>query len=643
MRKKLLALLCCAAMLFGWVPIDVYAEAVPQYVTTEPAFTMYSVSAESEWIVATSVQEAWDRITDKSLYKNKDRLYVQESEAICYHYFDVDKDYFPNTMKGNVTTPGFYNGQHVTFTFPDATKSYKVWAIKHASIMVGADFIYKDVCDSHGTDYEVAAYYMPVDNRGNTIIDQGDLFPSQGSGHTAGGGYRLYTYWETALNGGYGFHGPDICSDGCTTYHMGNNSYVPVYKNAGDQSHTVQVYKFTAYNSNGNYSIVFDKNGPSGAQVIGQMPNQDLIIGQATALSKLAYECPGYAFAGWCTTRDGSGDTYMDEQELRILNNTSSSMTLYAQWRKIQALPANARWAIFNYTGSVQTWTAPADAAYKIEAWGAQGGNFSRFRGGLGAYTQIYVNLKKGQTLNIAVGGQNSTFNGGGKGFVSGGNGGGASSITIGTNRGELKNYFSYRDQIITVAGGGGGAARDDAYADARSSGYYNSDHGGGNAGAPNGYSGGGEGVGTGGTLTTAGVSSGSCKGNPGSFGQGGNGANPNDIEATAGGGGGYYGGGGGHPASNGGGGGGSSYNTSSLNYNGAYIYRAGTMLAGANSGHGKVQITPHACIIHFDPNKVPTTESVITGETEEQYCAPDTWVPISENGFSLKGYLFVE
>ena len=49
----------------------------------------------------------------------------------------------------------------------------------------------------------------------------------------------------------------------------------------------------------------------------------------------------------------------------------------------------------FTYTGSEQTYIAPVDGYYKIEAWGAQGGNVVTYSGGKGAYTSGYIYLNK--------------------------------------------------------------------------------------------------------------------------------------------------------------------------------------------------------------------------------------------------------
>jgi hypothetical protein len=135
----------------------------------------------------------------------------------------------------------------------------------------------------------------------------------------------------------------------------------------------------------------------------------------------------------------------------------------------------------YDFTGNVQSFTAPVSGTYKLEAWGAQG-QFSiadsvRFAaGGLGGQSSGTINLTKGQPLYIVVGGQGANtdltdrdggYNGGGNatwdhhynddgGSESCGSGGGCTSITL-TNRGTLENFSSYKSEVLIVAGGGGG------------------------------------------------------------------------------------------------------------------------------------------------------------------------------------------
>ena len=185
----------------------------------------------------------------------------------------------------------------------------------------------------------------------------------------------------------------------------------------------------------------------------------------------------------------------------------------------------------FSYTGAVQTKTLTA-GSYKLEVWGAQGGNYSTSAlGGKGGYSYGNITLTSDTNVYVYVGGQPATntsdrvtvsggFNGGGAGYnryysgtyTYGQGGGGASDIRI--------NEDSLYSRVI-VAGGGGGAASEDGTAK----------YGGGTSGgsAQSGY---------GGSQTSAGTN--------GSFGTGGSATTSgnNYKYGSGGGGGGWYGGG---------------------------------------------------------------------------------------------------
>lgn len=118
----------------------------------------------------------------------------------------------------------------------------------------------------------------------------------------------------------------------------------------------------------------------------------------------------------------------------------------------------------FTYTGSVQTWTVPSSGRYKLEVWGAEGGNgYNQGPAGKGGYSVGEIDLKVGDKLHVYVGGQGGTYlnenkggwNGGGNGNGNsgawGGGGGGATDIRTGTD---------LNSRIIVAGGGGGGGHR---------------------------------------------------------------------------------------------------------------------------------------------------------------------------------------
>lgn len=223
-------------------------------------------------------------------------------------------------------------------------------------------------------------------------------------------------------------------------------------------------------------------------------------------------------------------------------------------------------YGLVDYSNQIQTKTITEPGYYKLETWGAQGGNIGTYIGGYGGYSTGYIYLSGNQQLNIAVGGAGTNtdtggYNGGGSLLngqsAHGSSGGGATHIA--TISGVLSSLENNKDNILIVSGGGGGAN------------YRSENYGEGNGGSAGGFigvngestnhsNGYGYGYGYGGSQTAGGTMfwESSIENNniiPGAFGQGS--GTELGCFAQSGGGGGYYGGGaGGH----GGAGGGSSY-----------------------------------------------------------------------------------
>lgn len=179
---------------------------------------------------------------------------------------------------------------------------------------------------------------------------------------------------------------------------------------------------------------------------------------------------------------------------------TSTSMSIGAStgsgYARITCLSVSNKSTVvdFDYTGTVQK-VKLNPGTYKLEAWGAQGGNDAQ-AGGPGGYASGTLNVTSPMELSIYVGG-----NGGNGAGVAGWNGGGASG-TAGASGGgggatDFRTSSSLSSRILVAGGGGGG-------------GY-------GHAGAPGGGLIGGSAGGSGGTQGSGGYGSGS-----GSFGQGG-------------------------------------------------------------------------------------------------------------------------
>ena len=270
----------------------------------------------------------------------------------------------------------------------------------------------------------------------------------------------------------------------------------------------------------------------------------------------------------------------------------------------------------FTYTGSEQTYIVPADGYYKIEAWGAQGGNVVTYSGGKGAYTSGYIYLNKNEKLYVYVGSHPEDlqtaggYNGGGsitsgqQGYGNGG--GGATDIRL--TGGEWDNDTGLNSRIMVAAGGGSGNKRGEGYGEG-AGGAGGTIYGGNgySFNATNGY---GYGKSQGGTQTSGGIYSFTTENGgtyvSGSFGKGG-GTETVTIELSqSGGGGGYYGG---SHCGHGGAAGGSSFisgyagvnaitsvsdrthTNNTLHYSGKYFIDS-NMEEDTNEGNGKAKIT---------------------------------------------------
>ena len=244
-----------------------------------------------------------------------------------------------------------------------------------------------------------------------------------------------------------------------------------------------------------------------------------------------------------------------DSKIIKLENNNTSNLicklriSKISRATKIPKYDGPTEWT-FAYTGSEQIFTSPVRGTYKLETWGASGGNSLTYIGGYGAYSIGEIKLYKKEQIFINVGGTGKScsiascevaggYNGGGScktlTFDQSGDtnsscssGGGATHIA--TKSGLLATLENNKSTILIVSGGGGGSNYCNRWN------YANGGHGGGingvssiNAGAPDFSS-------NGGLLATGGTQ---LDGNK--FGQG---SEVNSSHtANVGGGGGYYGG----------------------------------------------------------------------------------------------------
>lgn len=327
---------------------------------------------------------------------------------------------------------------------------------------------------------------------------------------------------------------------------------------------------------------------------------------------------------------------------------------------------ANSNGAVmnFDYTGSVQTATL-TPGRYKLECWGAQGGNSNQSNGtygngGKGGYSTGILNVSTNTTIYITVGGQGQNgvlntrtaggFNGGGDGYGTnnsgvGGGGGGASDISLTSPVFSHSSYFinNIRDtnsllSRIIVAGGGGSAGYD----------VSNNAANGGAGGGTIGQDGLSNRVyhGTGGKQTTFGTGGSSEEPNRYSvqakFGCGASASNSTDV--APGGGGGWYGGGL-HCDSAGGGSGYVYTPTTASNYpsgcllNSAYYLSNAQTIAGnqsfssptggtetGHSGNGYVRITKLTDVIYLTHANNDIMDFNYTGSTQSKTLKPGTY-----------------
>jgi len=144
---------------------------------------------------------------------------------------------------------------------------------------------------------------------------------------------------------------------------------------------------------------------------------------------------------------------------------------------------------VFNFEAldEIQEFKVPCSGTYKLETWGASGGDALTLEGGYGGYSVGNIDLKVKQNIYVVVGGEgestleletkdsnycinlNGGYNGGGSGtngqcgagthsnhFRYASSGGGATHIA--KSSGLLSNFSSNLIELYIVSGGGGGA-----------------------------------------------------------------------------------------------------------------------------------------------------------------------------------------
>lgn len=406
------------------------------------------------------------------------------------------------------------------------------------------------------------------------------------------------------------------------------------------------------------YTSSTASNYPSGCLLTSSyyLSNAETIAGNQSFTSPTGSSETGHSGNGYC--RITVIECKSTALYTRINNSMKKATAFYFKLNNnkmygVGSANFNGTVMNFDYTGSVQTATL-APGRYKLECWGAQGGNgyysdssISR-TASFGGYSTGIINLNKPTTIYVYVGGAGTKystnasggFNGGGACYSSNGrymnSGGGGTDIRV-------KDDSLY--SRVIVAGGGGGCYETGTPTDYSCS-------GGGESGIVSNGSGS-DRYGQPGTQTTGGAARTTTSWDSsyinshlkGTFGIGG-GSNGVSMSYINGGGGGWYGGGAGGP--DGGAGGGSGYvytSTTASNYPSGCLLNSTHYLSNAqtitgnqsfssptgstetgHSGNGYVRITKLTDVIYLTHAKNGIMDFNYTGSTQSKTLKPGTY-----------------
>lgn len=566
----------------------------------------------------------------------------------CYIYVGGQGGMSSST--GNVKVEGGFNGGG--FASHESTGEPGNGGGGATDVRIAQDSLYARIIvagggGGSGEDNETGGYgggETGGAGSGNTSLTQA----SQTSGGTNSFGFGLGGNTYNGGAGGGGWYG------GASRYSVSSYSTGSDSEGGGGGSGYV-------------YTSSTAKNYPSGCLLNSSyyLSNAQTIAGNNSFVSPTGSSETGHSGNGYC--RITVIECKNTALYTRINNSMKKATAFYFKLNnnKMYGIgSANSNGAVmnFDYTGSVQTATL-TPGRYKLECWGAQGGNSNQSNGtygngGKGGYSTGILNVSTNTTIYITVGGQGQNgvlntrtaggFNGGGDGYGtnnSGGGGGGASDISLTSPVFSHSSYFinNIRDtnsllSRIIVAGGGGSAGYD----------VSNNAANGGAGGGTTGQDGLSNRVyhGTGGKQTTFGTGGSSEEPNRYSvqakFGCGASASNSTDV--APGGGGGWYGGGL-HCDSAGGGSGYVYTPTTASNYpsgcllNSAYYLSNAQTIAGnqsfssptggtetGHSGNGYVRITKLTDVIYLTHANNDIMDFNYTGSTQSKTLKPGTY-----------------
>lgn len=546
----------------------------------------------------------------------------------CYIYVGGQGGMSSST--GNVKVEGGFNGGG--FASHESTGEPGNGGGGATDVRIAQDSLYARIIvagggGGSGEDNETGGYgggETGGAGSGNTSLTQA----SQTSGGTNSFGFGLGGNTYNGGAGGGGWYG------GASRYSVSSYSTGSDSEGGGGGSGYV-------------YTSSTAKNYPSGCLLNSSyyLTDAQTIAGNNSFVSPTGSSETGHSGNGYC--RITVIECKNTALYTRINNSMKKATAFYFKLNnnKIYGVgSANYNGSVmnFDYTGSVQTATL-TPGTYKLECWGAQGGNGSsngnsniNAVGGLGGYSVGTITLSKTQKVYIYSGGKGQTksntgsystvnggFNGGGSNYTcgSGGSGGGGSDIRIGTD--------SLYARVIVAGGGSGtgwtikGAAGGGILGLSNYNSSYNSTQTAGGIAYTSAYN----------IMPTAGT-----------FGIGGNGSG--SSQGGSGGGGGWYGGGG--AGYTGGSSGGSGYvytSATASNYpsgcllNSTYYLSNAQTIAGnksfpsptgstetGHSGNGHVKITKLSDVIYLTHAKNDIMDFNYTGSVQSKTLKPGTY-----------------
>ena len=349
----------------------------------------------------------------------------------------------------------------------------------------------------------------------------GSAYPASGGTQTTGGtaGYRgtagSFGNGGIGVTGGsgggagyYGGGGAGHSSTGGGSSYIGNSSLTEKHMTCYDcetsqdtatktlsNEHVSETAK-ADYSKIGNGAAKISLLGGSDAgsdthvitltTTIGTIANNEIIYNDGAPLGTIPQPVvtdQNLKFLGWFT--DNEYTSWVDENTKVYI-----SKTLYAKFGYNEAYCRTLEntTTSFDFTGSSVEQLISCPGKYKLEAWGAQGGNTTyesdSNTGGYGGYTVGHIKLKSNEKIYITVGGQGNSvvykpsqsiaeydtstgYNGGGYATIyynNSAHSGGGGATHIATRDGLLKSLNKHKDSVLIVAGGGGGASTHSDY-----------------------------------------------------------------------------------------------------------------------------------------------------------------------------------